>query len=191
MIAYLNGKIKKKLVKSLILDTGGVGYLVYVTANFLEKSSEGQPLEMYIHTRVLEDDISLFGFENILELQFFKTMLSVNGIGAKTAMEILAHDQDKIKSAIISGDIEYLCKVPGIGKKTAERIIVELKNKVSITDIGRLHSTLTAETKVSEDAVNAIMTLGYQKFEISRVLKYLPAEIKELEAIVTYFLRNV
>lgn len=177
------------MAKSLILQAGEVGYLVFVASRFLEKITEGQPLELYIHTRVLEDDISLYGFETFSELEFFKLLLNVNGVGAKTALEILSQNMEKVQVALVQGDVTFLSTIPGIGKKTAERLIVELKNKVSLENIERVHTAL--EKPVSEDAVSAIMTLGYQRFEIMRVLKRLPENTKTVEEVVTFFLRNV
>jgi holliday junction DNA helicase RuvA len=193
MIGYLNGKILKKMKNGLILDTGGVGYLVHVTSPFLEKINEKDPLELFIHTKVREDDISLFGFETTGELDFFLLLLGVNGIGPKLALEILSQNPEKVKTAILTGDLPYLTKIPGIGKKTAERIVVELKSKITVAelDLSRTHSSLETEKAVSEDAINALAGLGYQRYEIMRVLKDMPENIKIVEDMVTYFLRNV
>lgn len=189
MIAYLQGTILKKIPKAVILDTGNVGYLVYLSAPLLEKIKEKDQAEFFIYTKVREDDISLFGFETFNELEFYKILLSVNGIGPKLAMEILSQNTDKVKSAIIGGDLAYLSKIPGIGKKTAERIVVELKNKVELADISRLHAKI--EHTVEDEVIDALQNLGYQKFEVMRVLKNAPAELIEAEAIITYFLQNV
>ncbi len=190
MIGYLQGTIQKKLQKNIILNTGNVGYVVNLANPLLEKCSEGKTLELYIFTKVREDDISLYGFVKIEELEFFKTVLNVNGVGPKTALEILSQDMDKTKAAILSNDILFLSKIPGIGKKTAERIIVELKNKLDWVDSMRLHGTLDDEQKTNEEAIEALLTLGYQRFEIGKILKKMPAEITTTEDIVTYFLKN-
>lgn len=189
MIAYLQGKVQKKMVKNLILQAESVGYLVFATARLLEKVTEGQMLEVFVHTRVLQDDISLFGFETFGELEFFKMLLNVNGVGAKTALEILSQNIEKVQVALVNGDVAFLSTIPGIGKKTAERLIVELKNKVSLENIDRVHTAL--EKPVSEDAIGAIMSLGYQRFEIARVLKNIPENVTTVEEMVTFFLRNV
>jgi Holliday junction DNA helicase RuvA len=103
----------------------------------------------------------------------------------------LSQNPEKVKGAILTGDIAYLTKIPGIGKKTAERILVELKSKISVADLAlsRVHANI--EKTVSDDAVNALAGLGYQRFEILRVLKDMPENINKVEEIVTYFLRNV
>lgn len=125
------------------------------------------------------------------ELEFFKTLMNVNGIGPKLGLEILSHDPAKVKSAIIDKDIDVLSKIPGIGKKTAERIIVELKNKIDIADIDltRIHATL--DDSKHDEAVEALLGLGYQRFEIIKILKKLPDNLKQTEEVITYFLRNV
>jgi Holliday junction DNA helicase RuvA len=104
---------------------------------------------------------------------------------------MLSQNPEKVKTAILTSDLASLTKIPGIGKKTAERIIVELKSKITVADLdlSRIHSSI--EKTVSDDAVNALMTLGYQRYEIIRVLKEMPEKIGNVEDIVTYFLRNV
>lgn len=193
MIGYLNGKILKKNKQTVILDTGSVGYVVHITAPCFEKVSEKETLELFIHTKVREDDISLFGFQTTAELEFFQLLLSVNGIGPKLALEILSQNPEKVKTAILTSDLAYLTKIPGIGKKTAERILVELKSKITVADLdlSRTHGALELEKTVSDDAVNALTGLGYQRYEIIRVLKEMPDEVNKVEEIVTYFLRNV
>lgn len=192
MIGYLQGTIKKKLAKNIILNTGDVGYVVNVPGPLLEKCAEGKKLELYIFTKVREDDISLYGFVTIEELEFFKTVLNVNGVGPKTALEILSQDMDKTKAAILSNNLLFLSKIPGIGKKTAERIIVELKNKLDWVDSMRLHANLENEDggEANDEAIEALIGLGYQRFEIVKILKKMPDVITKTEDIVTYFLKN-
>lgn len=189
MIGYLQGTIQKKLPKSIILNTGNVGYLVNVPTPLYEKCSEGKILELYIFTKVREDDISLYGFTKIEELEFFKTVLNVNGVGPKIGLEILSQDMEKTKAAILSNNILFLSKIPGIGKKTAERMIVELKNKLDWVDSMRLHGDLQ-NNETNEEAIEALTGLGYQRFEISKILKNMPGSITTTEEIVTYFLKN-
>ena len=189
MIAYLQGTVKKKFEKSLILDTGNIGYLIYTPISVIEKVNEKEDTELYIFTKVREDDISLYGFESLEQQKFFEAVISISGIGPKLGLEILSQNQDNVKSAIVSKDIEFLSNIPGIGKKTAERLVIELKNKIDIDiTIDHTHQGLQEE---SDDAINAIMGLGYSRFEINQILKKIPEEITEVEDIVTYFLRNV
>lgn len=189
MISYLNGIVRLKQEKSLILDIGSIGYLVSTPLPTLEKLSTDDPVELYIHTRVREDEISLYGFETLKQMKFFETIISINGVGPKLGIEILSHNPEKIQSAIVKQDVLYLTSVPGIGKKTAERIIVELKNKIEQEFPLGEHQGLKQEE--NDDIMEALIKLGYQKYHISQILKKMPEEITEIEEIVTYFLRNV
>lgn len=190
MIAYLSGEIIKILEKEMILNVSGVGYLIHCPGPTIERTTLNQIAEFYIFTRVREDDISLYGFETLEELNFFKLLLSVNGVGAKTALDIMSQNLDNVKNAIAGADTAFLSKIPGIGKKTAERIIVELKSKIDFIPLSREHGTVLPSNDDNE-AVDALINLGYQKYEILRVLKNLPGETKQTEEVITYFLRNV
>ena len=191
LIAYLQGTVQKKLEKTIIINTGNVGYLVHVIPPVLEKIQEKETLELFIYTKVREDDISLYGFETHHELGFFQTVLSVNGIGPKLALEILSQNPVKVKTAILKGDVTALSKIPGIGKKTAERMIVELKSKVDMADLDleRVHAPLTQEP--NEEAIEALIGLGYQRYEVLKVLRNITTEMKTTEEFITYFLRNI
>jgi Holliday junction DNA helicase RuvA len=189
MIAFLKGTVKKITPKNIILVTQDTGYLVNIPIPLLEKLEEGGLVELFIYTKVKEDDISLFGFETYSELEFFRLLLGVSGIGGKIALDLLSQDLEKVKIAILTGNAEFLGKIPGIGKKTAERIIVELKNKIEV-DSSRDRPLILGK-ELNEDAVSALINLGYQKYEIRKVLDSLPDELVEPEEIVSYFLRNV
>ena len=189
MIAYIQGKILKKTTKNAIIDTGNIGYLVNLATKTSEKMQEKEEVALYIYTKVREDEIALYGFETNEELEFFKAVLNVNGIGPKIALEILSSDLNRTKSAIVGGDLLYLTKIPGIGKKTAERMVVELKNKLELLETIRPHEKITVQ--VNEESISALKKLGYQNFEITRVLRGLPENIISAEEIITYFLKNV
>jgi holliday junction DNA helicase RuvA len=191
MIAYLSGKIIKKLEKGIILDTGNVGYLVHLPAPHLEKAREKSDAEYFIFTKVREDDISLYGFETVGELDFFKTILNVNGIGPKLGLEILSQNPEKVKAALKGSDLNFLTKIPGIGKKTAERMVVELKGKIDWNDIDLTRAHGSIDLPFGEEAVQALTGLGYQKAEINNVLKNMPEGISKAEEIITFFLKNV
>lgn len=189
MIAYLSGKIIAKFEKATILDTGKIGYLVNLNTAALEKLENGQETELYIHTNVREDDISLFGFQSLDELNFFKKLINIPGIGPKTAMEILNVPLDKLKAAIFHEDVAALTKIPGIGKKSAERIVLEMKNKVSMEDlVDREYQGLGK--KIDNDAMEALMKLGYDRYTITKTFKDLPKEISTSEEIIKFFLQH-
>lgn len=185
MIAYLKGKILKKIDKGIILDTGNVGYLIHLSAPLLEEILLQQEKEFFIHSQIREDAFDLYGFDKIEDLDFFKSLISVNGIGPKIALEILSTSVEKIKNAIVNEELGYLCKIPGIGQKTAKRLILELKGKIDI-DLGK--ETID---DFNHDAVEALIKLGYQRHHITKNLKELPKEIKKAEDIITYFLKNI
>ncbi len=191
MIAYLKGLIINKNQQSIILSTGAIGYEVFLPKNKLEKIAENSHKEFFIYTKVREDEISLYGFESLIELNFFKLLLEVNGVGPKMAMEILSHDLNQTQTAILQKNSSFLSKIPGIGKKTAERIILELQNKVIPTEIAILQNTETAATEQMEEATLALINLGYNRYQINRIFQKLTdSEQLSTEDLITHFLRH-
>lgn len=190
MIAYLAGKILKKTGKDIILETNNIGYLIHVPINLLNESEEFAEINLFIHHHIREDANELFGFKTYDELGFFKQLIQINGIGPKSGLEIINTDINKVKNAIINEDSTWLCKIPGIGQKTAKRIILELKNKIDVESLPTDGKNLIAEKEIHNDAIDALTRLGYQRHHITKALKSMPEEIIEAEEIVTYFLRN-
>lgn len=193
MIAYLKGNVLKKIEKGIILDTGNVGYLVHPPAALLESLKESQAVELFIYSNIREDAFDLYGFENYNQLTFFKTLLSVSGIGPKTGLEIMNGDVQKIKLAILNEDHNYIKKVPGIGEKTAKRMILELKSKIEMEDIsglGNSSNKLSSSSEPHPDATEALLRLGYQRQQVTKTLRSMPTEIIEAEEVITYFLKN-
>lgn len=189
MIAYLKGKIIRKNEKGIILDTGNVGYLVNLSASQLANFETNATCEFFIHSQIREDAFDLYGFQNYEELTFFKNLISINGIGPKVAMEILNVPAEKIKAAIINEDSAFICKIPGIGQKTAKRIILELKGKIEMEDLPGEYQHQT-ENGINKDAMEALLKLGYQRHQIHKSLQDLPTELVQAEEIITYFLKN-
>lgn len=191
MIAYLKGQILKKTEKGVILDTGNIGYLVSLPGNLLQSLQELSQAEFFIHSHIREDAFDLYGFATYGQLTFFKTLISVSGIGPKSGLEILSNDTSRIKAAILREDSAYLCEIPGIGQKTAKRIILELKNKIEIeSPEGPEKNSKLYESGIDKEALEALLKLGYQRHQISQTLRNLPAEMKAAEEIITYFLKN-
>ncbi|MCX6735088.1 MAG: Holliday junction branch migration protein RuvA [Candidatus Peregrinibacteria bacterium] len=194
MIAYLKGNVLKKIEKGIILDTGNVGYLVHPPAALLDSLKETQSIELFIHSNIREDAFDLYGFANYNDLTFFKTLLSVSGIGPKTGLEIMNSDIQKIKLAILNEDHGYIKKIPGIGEKTAKRMILELKSKIEMEDISALGNSSSNKSSTSSDphpdAMEALLRLGYQRQQVSKTLRGMPTEIIEAEEVITYFLKN-
>ena len=184
MIAHLQGKILKTTDKGIILSTGAVGYFVYLSENDYQ---EGQEVALFTHHHVKEDHSDLFGFKTYEDLQFFQQLLSVSGVGPKLALDILSVPQDQVKGAILHEDEAFICKIPGIGKKTAKRIIIDLKDKIEALET-RPYQGL--QNDPHPDATDALVKLGYNRKDIEQILQTLPAEITAAEDIITYFLKN-
>ncbi len=172
MIARLEGKVVSKKEDFLVVMVGGLGFKVFVSAEALEKAKEGDEISLFTFLAVRENALELFGFLSERELEFFMLLISVSGIGPKGAMRIL--DQatpGELQGSILEADSSILTKVSGIGTKTAERIILELKNK-----LGKLPSTETQNSKKDLDALEALVSLGYSSGETRQALKSLKGE---------------
>lgn len=164
MIGYLTGKIVSKKPTQILLDVNGVGYLVNISVNTFEKLSEdGERASLFVHTSVKEDSIDLYGFFTSAEKDMFEILIGVNGIGPKLAQSILSGIQiDELKDAITNGNISRIVAVPGIGRKTAERLLVELRDKV--TTLGEEETAdVSGAYKVKQDSVSALVNLGYNQ----------------------------
>lgn len=173
MIGMLRGKVWEIQADRLVMDVQGVGYLLFVPYGLLAKSCPGQELVVYTHMVVREDDISLYGFSSLEEKQLFLEMLSVSGIGPKAAISLLStFGAVQIESAIISENLNLLTKVPGIGKKTAQRLILELKEKlkghVSLPMGGEPFST--PAPLMHSEALQTLMALGFGLEEARQAL---------------------
>lgn len=187
MIGYINGLIIDKSKKSVLVLAGNIGYKVRSTEELVAGSKMDQKIQLYIHTAVREDDISLYGFSKKDELEFFEQLISISGIGPKMALDILATPMNLTQSAIINGDSDFLTKIKGLGKKTAERLILELKNKITPPTTKEGEPVISG---VNEDAILALQSLGYERFQVVKAMADLPSDIKETEEIVKYFLKN-
>ena len=170
MISYLSGKIKSKDLKSLCINVGGIGYRVYTTLRILDKAVLGQEIELYTYLNVREDALELYGFENTEELELFTKLISVSGIGPKSALGVFTIAKAmEIKQAIANGDPALLTRVSGIGKKTADRIIVELRNKIGEIKItGKEYGNLAPS---DADAIDALVGLGYSSSQAVEALR--------------------
>lgn len=187
MIAYISGLIIDKSEKHLIVMTQGLGYKVQVTTETLARTSEDEKIQLYIHTSVREDDISLYGFGKKEELDFFEKLISVSGIGPKMGLDILSSPMHITKQAILNSDASMLTRIKGLGKKTAERLILELKNKITPDFSSDISSGGAA---YNEEAVEALVNLGYEKFQVIKILSAMPATITETEQVIKHFLKQ-
>lgn len=176
MIALLTGQIAHKSPDHLIVDVHGVGYRVMIPfSTYYELPEEGS-VTLHIHTSVREDAIQLFGFRTRTEKSFFQLLISVSGIGPKLARDILSNIQPpQLAAALIQGDLHKLSAIPGIGKKTAERLVLELKDKAAKLDTDTVAAVEAVgrtlpESRVLDDVSSALQNLGYKEAQVRKVL---------------------
>jgi Holliday junction DNA helicase RuvA len=167
MIAHLSGKLLSKQPNQVIVDVNGVGYEVHVPlSTFYELGEIGNPVQLRIYTHVREDTIALFGFKSSNEKLMFEQVTSISGIGPKLGITILSGmPVDELVTAIRQSNLARLTSIPGIGKKTAERLVVELRDKLSKLGGGSTGEQLAAQSgsQPQEDVVSALVNLGYAK----------------------------
>ncbi len=175
MIAYISGKIVQKTDKSIIISVGGVGYQVFVSIDVLARSpAVGETIELSTYLAVRENALDLFGFETIDEKNFFELLLSVSGIGPRSALSILSiAPMTTIKKAIGSGDTSYLTKVSGIGRKTAEKIVVELRDKLAALG----HNDESGSLRGESDVLEALQSLGYSLNDSRNAVKQIDGAV--------------
>jgi Holliday junction DNA helicase RuvA len=164
MIAHLRGKLLAKHPNQAIVETGGVGYDVTITVpTFSDLPGVGGEVALHIHTHVREDLIALYGFLRTAEKQLFEKLITVSGIGPKLAITILSGmAADEMVGAIRGNDIARLTRIPGIGKKTAERMVLELRDKLPVGSAGEI-SAGPPMSGLEEDVLSALLNLGYQR----------------------------
>ncbi|MDD5032910.1 MAG: Holliday junction branch migration protein RuvA [Candidatus Pacebacteria bacterium] len=189
MIARIEGEVVFKAQRFVVLETAGVGYKIFISMETLSGiPATGEKFILWIHTHVREDDISLYGFLNYSELEFFEQLIQISGIGPKSALAVLSvAPLDVLKKAIGSGEISYLTKVSGIGKKLAEKIILELKDKLSASGVLIKDGSFVE----GEYAVEALKSLGYSLRESREAVMKVGQDIKGTENIVREALRNI
>ncbi len=167
MIAFLRGRLLEKHPNRLVVDVQGVGYEVHVPlSTFYRMPEPGGEVSLRVHTHVREDAIALFGFANQLELQIFERLIAINGIGPKLALAVLSGiDAGELVAAVQRGDVARLTAVPGIGKKTAERIELELKDRlpVAIAADAMPSPGVAEQGDVRADLLSALLNLGYHR----------------------------
>jgi len=182
MIAHLSGKLLEKQANSVIVDVGGVGYEVTIPlSTFYEIGEPGTDIELRIYTHVREDAIQLFGFKTTRERDLYLKLISVQGIGSKSGVTMLSGmSADEIVSAIRSNDLGRLTAIPGVGRKTAERLVIELRDKVGDLAAAAAASSMASDElpadAVFDDALSALVNLGYQRAAAERALKKVTQE---------------
>ena len=186
MIGYINGELTIKAQNYVIVDVSGIGYKIFMTETAIEKLEIGQAVKVFTYMRVMEDDISLFGFLSNDELMMFELLISVGGIGAKTATSILSKiSPSRFALAVISSDVNSLKKLPGIGPKSAARIVLELKDKIKTEDaIEGDTETQPTYTAAVQDAIDALQVLGYNRKSIEKAFENIDLKEMSTEDII-------
>ncbi len=201
MLAYIKGILEIKTKGYIVVEAGGLGYKIFMPESTIANTGNiGDKVQIYTFMRVREDDVSLYGFLTNEELRMFELLLSVGGIGAKGALGILSNiTPSQFALAVISNDVAILKKVPGIGPKTAQRAILELKDKlkkeqeISIAEgeeISNIERVIKEDEKVSE-AISALQVLGYSKREIVEALQAIEVTSLSVEDIIKKGLANL
>lgn len=179
MIGYLEGVLQYKDERTMIVSVGGVGYMLASTAQLVARTTIGETLALWTHLAVKEDALDLYGFLDRSELQLFRLLIGISGIGPKSALNVLSlADMNTIVHAIESGDAGYLTKVSGVGKKLAEKIVLELREK-----IGTLHVS-TRIPHAETEALEALEALGYLPKDTREVVRALAKEFTTPEDII-------
>ncbi|MDE5590683.1 MAG: Holliday junction branch migration protein RuvA [Acetatifactor sp.] len=180
MIAYVNGIVEDITEENAVVDVNGIGYNVKISGDTAARlPGIGEPVKLYTYTCVREDAFQLYGFLSRGDLEIFKKLITVNGIGPKGGLAILSvMDADDLRYAIMSGDAKAISKAPGIGAKTAQRVILDLKDKISIDDalISReiaataANAGLQGDTPQKREAIEALVSLGYGQAESAKAV---------------------
>lgn len=188
MIASLNGSIIIRDDPYIILDVNGVGYKVYASSDVLSSIGEiGSPLKIFTYTHVREDILDLYGFSKYSDLKLFESLINVSGVGPKTAIGIFSiGSSDQIKNAIMTGDVSFFTGVPRLGSKNAQKIIIELKNKVGGGDLDLSSGSNSNRTEVAA----ALKTFGFTAAEINEAVRDLDGS-KSVEDQIKIALKNL
>lgn len=190
MIAYLKGDVILKNLNSAVLNVSGVGYKVFASEKTISTLQTGKEVELFIYHHLKEDASDLYAFKKQSDMEIFTLLLGVSGVGPKSALSTLnSSSSDEIVQAVISENSDLLTKVSGIGKKTAQRIVLELKGKMSSLPLASLNEN--GGQVSSNDEIDALMALGYSLYEARTVLSSVPSDITDSAKRVKWALKNI
>ena len=195
MFAYIKGTLEVKGINYVVIENSGIGYKIYMSSKSIGTIGNiGDNVKVHTHYHVREDDISLYGFTSEEELRMFEILINVSGVGVKSALTMLSDiTPASFAMAVIQDDVTRLTKVPGVGKKTAQRLILELKDKLKSEDISGDVTTedVIQETKIDNDAITALQVLGYSKKEIEAVLEKVDTKSLNTEETIKMALKHL
>jgi len=196
MFAYIKGNLEEKASNYVVIDVSGIGYKIYMSETAIQNIGEINNLvKVHTYYYVREDNISIYGFLSNEELKMFELLLSVSGIGAKTAIVMLSNiTPSSFALAVISNDISNLTKIPGIGAKSAQRIVLELKDKLkteqAITETNETKTDIEKDN-VSNEVIDALQILGYNRREINKVLEKIDVDNLKIEDAIKLALKEL
>lgn len=178
MIATISGKISEKVGELVVVNCGGVGYGVAVTFEDYGVLNSGEETKLYIYEHIRENTHDLFGFRTLQTKQLFEQLLSVNGVGPKMALAIMSlANAGRVRQAIAAGDTKFISQASGVGKRVAERVVVDLKDKVGLATDENATDFLTASANPSDEALQALVSLGYSVNDAADALKHVDKEL--------------
>lgn len=189
MIAHVNGEVAEKFANAVIIDVAGVGYEVQVALGDYEQLVLGERVKLYTYHHIREQAEELFGFSSLAAKKIFELLITVQGVGPKTALTILSlGTAEEVRNAIANSDSAYITKASGVGKKTAERVAVDLSDKVGLpTHFGRKNEPIQTELSSTDEALEALMALGYTLTDATKALEHvdrsLPTNKRITEAL--------
>mgnify|MGYP000313278698 FL=1 len=190
MLAYIKGTLEMKMTGYIVIDVGGLGYKVFMSESGIDKLGNiGETVKVHTYYKVREDDISIFGFKTQEELKMFELLISVSGVGAKSALVMLSCiEPSDFAIAVISNDVKVLTKVPGIGNKSAQRIILELKDKLKEEQLEEKLKDSSKRLKDNSEnineAISGLMVLGYSKKDIEKAFEHLDIDNLSIEDLI-------
>ena len=190
MFAYIKGSLEMKSSGYIVIDINGLGYKIFMSQSNIDTIGElHNIIKVFTYVKVREDDISIFGFKTQEELKMFELLISVSGVGAKSALVMLSCiEPSDFAIAVISNDVKVLTKVPGIGNKSAQRIILELKDKLKEEQIEEILKDSSKKTKDNSEnineAISGLMVLGYSKKDIEKAFEHLDIDNLSIEDLI-------
>lgn len=185
MIATLEGKVSEKIAELVVLDVEGVGFGLFVSAEDYGKLNTNDNAKLYVYEHIREQSHDLYGFTNKETLALFKKLLDVNGVGPKMALNMLSiGNVNQLKQAIASGDVKFIQQTNGVGKKVAERVVIELKDKVGLGQGSTDNNMFISEsTLMGDEATQALMSLGYSAQDAAQALEGIDSKLSTEERI--------
>ena len=189
MIGFLKGKIDTCRFGLIYLDVNGVGYKIHVPPQIkISEPAVGKNIKLYIHENIREDAYDLYGFLEYFELELFQKLLTVNGVGPRAAMAIMSSSSsNKIVQAIEGDDLTFFVSIPGIGKKVATKIVLDLKSKISLSQ----SAGILGKSGEADNITEALVSLGYQKIEVQKVLHKMPKDLKDDQEKIRWALKEL